>query len=52
MQQANIYKRIENGRTDLTCELLAATDEPGTLREHGANLLTWCAYHGHWRLRE
>jgi uncharacterized protein len=41
MNDSTALRRIKNGRTDLVCELSLEY-----LREHGAELLTWCSYYG------
>jgi ankyrin repeat protein len=46
MNPAALLQRIENGRTDLICELIAAADSAKILKDHGADLLGWSAYFG------
>jgi ankyrin repeat protein len=46
MSGSALLRRIETGRTDLICELLAAGDRVATLRDHGADLLRWSLYFG------
>lgn len=41
-----LLRRIENGRTDLILELIAASDSADTIRHQGAELLQLSAYFG------
>jgi hypothetical protein len=41
-----LLHRIENGRTDLVFELIAAPDGAEILRQHGAELIRWSNYFG------
>lgn len=46
MTNADLIRRIENGRTDLVVPLIASADGPDALRTRGGDLLRWSAYYG------